>query len=308
MVHADFEPKVQNLNIRDNTLDLDFNLWEVSLLKYFERVSQEDGLNTLKENPCKLLDFQKLILRDKSSYKGNTGNREYLVVILSGQCNLKVDEKVFSQIGGRPDVFAGKPWSVYIPIQSNFEISKAAAGSPVEVALCSALAEAKYEPFLVSPEEVVAGKWGISNFARDFHLILGSTSHPVNRLIVGETFTPSGNWSTYPPHRHEVNRPPEEVFMEEMYYFKVTPPDGFSLTKLYTDDGEIDDVYTVKDETILKISRGYHTVVSAPGYVTYYLWFLAGNTREQHPFFDPDVGWVNKTVNVIKNIRDNLSF
>lgn len=278
------------------------------MLKYFEPVSQEDGLNALKENPCNLLDFQKLILRDKSSYKGNSGNREHLAVILAGQCNLKVNGKIFSQIGGRLDVFAGKPWSVYIPIQSNFEISKASEGSLVEVALCSALAETKYEPFLVPPEEVVAGKWGISNFARDFHLILVSTSRPVNRLIVGETFTPSGNWSSYPPHKHEVDRPPEEVFMEEMYYFKVTPPDGFGFTKLYTDDGEVDDVYTVKDETILKIPRGYHTVVSAPGYVTYYLWFLAGNTREQHPFLDHDVGWVNKAVNIIKNIRDNLSF
>jgi 5-deoxy-glucuronate isomerase len=95
--------------------------------------------------------------------------------------------------------------------------------------------------------------------------------------------------------------------MEEMYYFKVSPPDGWGLLKFYTDDRTIDELHTVEDETIAKMPRGYHTVVSAPGYTTYYLWFLAGNTRVQATVADPRVGWVERAIPMIKNIEDNLA-
>ena len=173
-----------------------------------------------------------------------------------------------------------------------------------------AKAEDGSAPFQIQPDQVRTGKWGISNFSRTFHQILVQGQHPgrrVHRLIVGETFTPSGNWSTYPPHRHEHDNPPHEAFMEEMYYFRVAPNDGWGLAKYYTDDESIDEVYTVKDDTILMMPKGYHTVVSAPGYTTYYLWFLAGDTRTQATVDDPNVGWVSRAIPMIRNIEENLS-
>ena len=95
--------------------------------------------------------------------------------------------------------------------------------------------------------------------------------------------------------------------MEEMYYFRVAPNDGWGLAKYYTDDKSIDEVYTVKDDTILMMPKGYHTVVSAPGYTTYYLWFLAGGTRTQATVDDPNVGWVSRAIPMIRNIEENLS-
>lgn len=81
--------------------------------------------------------------------------------------------------------------------------------------------------FLITPDQVETGTWGAANFSRTFHSVLVDTDQPVHRLIVGETFTPSGNWSTYPPHKHEKEVPGKEVFMEEFYFFKVNTPDGW---------------------------------------------------------------------------------
>lgn len=276
---------------------------------YFERVKQEEGLNMITENPCKLLDFGKLILRKGNTFEGNSEGREILLVMLSGICSVDVGGKIFKDVGGRPSVFAGKPYSVYIPPHTAFTVSADGEG-PIEAALTFAKAEEKKEPFIIKPEEVASGKWGISNFSRTFYKILVKdvqTDKSVNRLIVGETLTPSGNWATYPPHRHENDNLPEETFMEEMYYYKVSPNGGWGLTKIYTDDKSIDEAYTVEDETIAKMPRGYHTVVSAPGYTTYYLWFLAGNTRIQAVVTDPKVGWVERVIPIIENIEDNLS-
>jgi len=272
---------------------------------YFEKLPQEEGLNTLRENPCRLLNFGKLILSDGNSYNGNSEDNEILMVILGGVCTVRVAEKVYEDVGNRPSVFAGKPYSIYVPPKTEFQMS-VDKGLKVELALTFAKSSEPAETFLITPDEVKTGKWGISNFSRTYHAILVQTKTKVNRLIVGETFTPSGNWSTYPSHRHEHDNFPKEVFMEEMYYFKVQPENGWGLTKFYTEEKDIDYVFTVEDETILKMPKGYHTVVSAPGYTTYYLWFLAGNTRVQAPYADPSLAWVARTIPMIKNIEENL--
>ena len=121
------------------------------------------------------------------------------------------------------------------------------------------------------------------------------------RLIVGETFTPSGNWSTYPPHKHEVDNLPHEARHEEMYFFKVSPSDGFGLCHYYNSQGE-EENFTIRDNSVHMMASGYHTVVSAPGYTTYYLWFLAGEQRAQAVVDDPALGWVGRTVPMLKDL------
>jgi 5-deoxy-glucuronate isomerase len=277
---------------------------------YFDDVRTETGLNPLKQNPCRLLDFAKLVLQPGGEYEGNTGDREALLVVLSGRANVTACGVEIPNVGGRSNVFAGTSHAVYMPPDCAYRVSVPEAGRPFEAAIPMAKAEDGSAPFLITPDQIRTGKWGISNFSRTFHQILVQGQHPghrISRLIVGETWTPSGNWATYPPHRHEHNNPPHEVFMEEMYYFRVAPDDGWGLAKYYTDDGSIDDVYTVRDDTILMMPKGYHTVVSAPGYTTYYLWFLAGDTRTQAVVDDPDVGWVARTIPIIRNIEENLS-
>ena len=154
---------------------------------------------------------------------------------------------------------------------------------------------------MIAPDKCTTGVWGAANFSRNFVQILtlaGQPDLPAARLIVGETSTPSGNWSTFPPHKHEVDDLPREAYHEEMYYFKVSPADGFGMTRYY--NGEVDTGYIVRDSTILMAPNGYHTVVSAPGSTTWYLWFLAGNQRVQGTSDDPALAWVSKTVPMLK--------
>lgn len=270
-------------------------------MKYFATLSANNGLNGLPHNPCRLLGFDLLKLSAGESISGKTGDREVLAVILGGKATFEVAGKRFEKVGGRPNVFAGKPHSVYLPAGASYTIK---AESAVEIALPSAPSDLKAEPYVIGPDKVTSGIWGAANFKRYFNQILtlaGQPELPARRLIVGETFTPSGNWSTFPPHRHEVEDLPREAAHEEDYFFRVSPGEGFGICRYYNSDG-VEENYTVRDNTILMAPKGYHTVVSAPGYMTYYLWFLAGEHRIQATLDDAALGWVNKTVPLLKEL------
>ena len=267
--------------------------------EYFAHVPTQKGVNSLPYNPCKLLDFQLLVLAAGESFAGQTGDREIVAVILGGKATFEVDGRRFEKLGGRPNVFAGKPHSMYLPAGVAYTV---AAEGAVEVALCSAPGDLKIAPYAITPEHVTAGRWGAANFSRDYHQILtlaGQPDLPARRLIVGETYTPSGNWSTYPAHKHEADNLPAEACHEEMYFFRVAPAEGFGIVRHY-DRNDYDANYTVRNNTILMIPHGYHTFVGAPGFTAYYLWFLAGEHRTQAVAFDPDLGWVQKSEAILR--------
>jgi len=270
-------------------------------MKYFASLETEKGLNPLSHNPCQLLDFGLLMLPAGEQYASQTGKREVLAVILGGKATFEAAGKRFEKVGGRPNVFAGKPHSVYLPAGVEYQVT---TEGPVQIAMTSAPSDLETEPYVIPPERVANGVWGAANFKRYFHQILTQNAQPdlpARRLIVGETFTPSGNWSTYPPHKHEVDDLPREAYHEEMYFFKVTPVDGFGICHYYNDQGE-EENFTVRDNTIMMAPIGYHTVVSAPGYMTYYLWLLAGEHRVQATVDDPTLGWVGRTVPMLREL------
>ncbi len=260
--------------------------------RFFQTLPPGSGVITTEENPCSLLQFSLVRLEPGQSSQGHTKGNEAVLVVLGGKIRLETEKEDFGVIGERANVFQGSPWSVYLPPGTGYAMT-AAEGFP-SIAVVEAPAQTGDAPFLIPPNEVETGVWGKKNFTRYYRKILVNTNRKVERLIVGETITPSGNWSSYPPHRHEVDRLPHEVFAEEIYYFKVSPSEGFGLTYHYTDDRQIDRAYPVTDDSILYIPKGYHTVASAPGYTTYYLWALAGNHRTQAVSDDPAVGWVKK--------------
>ena len=270
-------------------------------MKYFASLESRGGLNALPHNPCRLLDFGLLVLPPGERFSDNTADREVLAVLLGGKATFEASGKRFERVGGRPNVSAGKPHSVYLPAGVGYTVS---AEGPVQIALISAPSDLQTEPYVIGPERVANGVWGAANFKRYFHQILTQIAQPdlpARRLIAGETFTPSGNWSTFPPHRHEVEDLPREAYHEEMYFFKVAPADGFGICHYYNDQGE-EENFTVRDNTIMMAPLGYHTVVSAPGYTTYYLWFLAGEHRVQATVDDPALGWVSRTVSMLKEL------
>lgn len=266
--------------------------------EYFAKVDSKPGLNALPHNPCSLLNFELLVLPAGETYQAETGGREVLAVILGGKATFEAAGKRFEKVGGRPNVFMGKPHSVYLPCGASYSIR---AEGAVEIGLCSAPSEMQSEPYVIAPERVNTGVWGAANFSRNYHEILTVTQQPdmsARRLIVGETYTPSGHWSTYPPHKHEEDKG-GEAFHEEMYFFRVNTPEGFGILHHY-DREDFEENYTVRNNTILMAPRGYHTYVGAPGYTSYYLWMLAGDHRNQGVTIDPDLAWVNKTVPMLK--------
>ncbi|GGR73066.1 5-deoxy-glucuronate isomerase [Deinococcus seoulensis] len=263
---------------------------------FFHTVGQEHGLNALHDDSCTLLDFAKLNLNAADTYSGHSGERELLLVMLSGRATVQVGAHTFESVGGRASVFAGLPHSVYIPRHTEYRVT---ALTRLEAALPSAPSDLDTDPYEIRPAQVNTGTWGTLNFTRNFREILVQPNGlPASRLIVGETITPSGHWSTYPPHKHETEQGAEKAH-EEMYYFRVSSPEGFGLTRHYSPERGYDQTYTVRDDTLLAIPHGYHTYTSAPGYQSYYLWFLAGDGRTQGAQIDPDTAWVQKTVGMV---------
>ena len=246
----------------------------------FTSVGTDNGRNPLAENPCRLLDFELLILEDGQRHELATGDREIVAVLLGGKATFEVGLRTFREVGERATVFDGPPYALYLPCGATAAITGV---GPVEIALCSAPSDLAGEPYLITPEHVTSGTWGKLNFTRYYNQILteaGQPDLPARRLIVGETFTPGGNWSTYPAHKHETDNLPDEAYHEEMYFFRVNPDDGFGITRYYHDDTDAVN-YTVRNNTILMLPDGYHTYVAAPGFNAYYLWFLAGEHRQQ---------------------------
>jgi 5-deoxy-glucuronate isomerase len=269
--------------------------------RYHCVIPAERGRNALPFNPCELLDFTLLRLEAGETWTGESGDREILAVILGGRATFTVNDRSFESVGGRADVFSGQPHSVYIPAGATVAIEAVQA---VEIALPSAPSDLVVEPYVIGPDRVASGRWGAANFARDYHQILTEISQPdlpARRLIVGETYTPSGNWSTYPPHRHKVDALPGEAKHEEMYYFRVNPTGGFGISRVYTDDGYEENV-AVRDHAMQMMPEGYHTIVSAPGYTTYFLWFLAGTKRTQGALEDADLKWVGQRVPALREL------
>ncbi len=267
-------------------------------MSYFELVPHNVGLNHMQNSPFKLLDFHYLKLEDAGRQEGETGDREVVAVILSGKANFIVNGVVFPNVGGRPNPHAGKPHSVYMPCGARYSIE---AIGPFEAGLISAPSDLVTPPYVIDPDQVVVVSAGAANFTRKLHQILTLSGQPnllARRLIIGETITSSGNWSTYPPHRHEQDNLPYEAYHEELYFFKVSPSDGFSLLRHYSDD--FDNAYTIKDNSIFLGSKGYHTVACAPGMTNFYIWALAGSQRVQAVFEDPTLSWISKAQPMLK--------
>jgi 5-deoxy-glucuronate isomerase len=263
--------------------------------RYHAYIPAGNGRNALPFNPCRLLDFGLLCLEAGQTWSGEAGDREVLAVVLGGRATFTVNATVFEGVGGRADVFAGLPHSVYIPCGATVSVQ---AIDAVEIALPSAPSDLATEPYVIGPDRVEVGRWGAANFGRTYHRILTEIAQPdlpARRLIVGETYTPSGNWSTYPPHRHKVDNLPVEAQHEEMYYFRVNPPGGFGVSMVYTDEG-YEENFTARDHAMQMMPEGYHTIVSAPGYTTYFLWCLAGTQRTQAALEDENVAWVGQRV------------
>jgi 5-deoxy-glucuronate isomerase len=217
--------------------------------------------------------------------------RESLLVILGGRCSVAVEgAPAWDDLGGRADVFDGVATSVYVPAGLPYRISTKA---PAEIAVFRAPAAAGGEAYAIRPHEVTVAVRGEGAWRRTVHTILDE-SKPAQRLVAGETFNEPGAWSSYPPHKHDRHDPPREAVFEEVYYFRVTPKDGFGFQRLYSPERHLETAFVVEDGDTVVIPYGYHPVAAAPGYRLYYLWALAGEGRRLMASEDPAHAWVTR--------------
>jgi 5-deoxy-glucuronate isomerase len=227
-----------------------------------------------------------------ASWSASTGRDEVALVPLSGSCTVRSGGEEW-QIGGRASVFEGPTSSLYLPIDRDYTV---AASADLELAICGSRAEESFPPRLIRAEDVEIEIRGAGNAARQINHII-KPEFPAHRLLVVEVFTPSGNWSSFPPHKHDVQEMPAEADLEEIYYYRIDPPDGFALQRLYTGDGRIDEAWTIRDGDLLLVPEGYHAFAVAHGYNGYYLNILAGADplRTMQPSDDPAYAWVRST-------------
>ncbi len=229
---------------------------------------------------------RKILRGDK--FSSETGASELGMVVLGGRCAVESTAGSWSAFGSRAHVFDGMPTALYLPIETEFTVT---AETDCEIALCFSRAEEKYPARLITPDEVEIEVRGGGNATRQINHIL-KPEFPAQRLLLVEVYTPSGNWSSYPPHKHDVHNPPDEVDLEEIYYYKVDQPEGYAIQRVYTSDGRIDQTLTVRDSELVLIPEGYHPVVAAHGYNVYYLNALAGSAHSMAATDDPAYAWV----------------
>lgn len=228
-----------------------------------------------------------LVRAEAEPVRVELGGREGVLVKLAGpEGEVRVDGTAF-RLPARASVFDDPPSAVYAPPGSTLE-----ADGPLLAGLYLAAGDPAEAPaaYAVQPGDVTAAARGSGNFAREVRDIVPA-ERPGLRLLVGETLNPAGNWSSSPPHKHDRDAPPEEAKLEEIYLFRIDPPQGFGVQLSYDETSER--AFSVRDLDVAAIPAGYHPVVAAPGYRLYYLWGLAGSGRELRWVPDPDHAWVD---------------
>lgn len=237
----------------------------------------------------------------------DSGDEELFVLPLSGGGTVTVDGERF-ELAGRPNVFSGPTDTVYVPRDAAVTVTAAVAevrtsagaqgarADGARFALPAARCTTRLAPRYLAADAVAVEIRGAGNATRQVHNFGSADTFDADRLIAVEVITPAGNWSSYPPHKHDVDLPGVESELEEIYYFEVSDPAGFGFHRVYgTDDRPIDVLAEVRTGDVVLVPHGWHgPSVAAPGYHLYYLNVMAGPgaTREWLISDDPAHAWV----------------
>ncbi len=248
----------------------------------------------------KHLNFTARRMTAGEKWVNKTGENEFCIVLLGGSFSVTSKWGTWETRKGRENVFGGLPHAAYLPPGTDFTLT--AESGNLDIACGYTKGASGFEGFMITPESVE--DFGIElrggdNASRQINSILppGSSCH---RLVCVEVYTPSGNWSSFPAHKHD-NRTVDaegkllEANLEEIYFYKFDRPQGFALQKIYTDDRSLNEIAETHTDDIVLIPRGYHPVSAGHGYNTYYLNFLAGSDQSLANSDDPDHKWIYGT-------------
>ena len=244
------------------------------------------------------LSFSAIRLEAGEQWQFDTTGNELALIILGGTCDIASNAGNWASIGSRKDVFSGLPTTLYLSRYANLTVTACEDG--VDFAVGWAAATQDFPPRLVRPEDVEVELRGGDNASRQINKML-PPGFPCQRLVVVEVFTPGGNWSSYPPHKHDQRKvAPDgtvlEADLEEIYFYKIDKPEtGYAYQRIYNDILSIDQLMLVRNDHLVLSPEGYHPVVAVPGFDCYYLNILAGSDQSLASTDDPRYSWVKST-------------
>nr|MBA2677951.1 5-deoxy-glucuronate isomerase [Ktedonobacteraceae bacterium] len=247
--------------------------------------------------------FQVRRLNSEGAWRLTTDESELAIVVLSGRLSVHSDRGEWLNFGERTNVFSGLPFALYLPRYTSLTVS---AETNCEFAIALAPTDEDHSPHLITPFDVTTEIRGGDNATRQINSII-PPGFPCQRLVVVEVYTPGGNWSSYPPHKHDVHKTDRngkvlEADLEEVYYYKFDHPDGLALQRIYTSPESplqqaglpIDVALVAHINDVVIVPEGYHPVTAAPGYTTYYLNVLAGSSQTLSSSDDSDYVWMKQ--------------
>ncbi|ANO50495.1 5-deoxy-glucuronate isomerase [Woeseia oceani] len=236
--------------------------------------------------------FEVYQLQAGQALEQDSSSDEVCLVIVTGKADIATNEQAWTNLGERESLFERKPpFSVYVPPNDHFRV---VATTDMELAVCKAPATGEYPARLIKPEDCRYEVRGEGTNQRIVCNILFD-NFAAEKLLVCEVITPGGNWSSYPPHKHDRAIEHEETQLEEIYFHRVNPPQGFAVQRVYTDDRSLDETMTVENHSVVMVPEGYHPVGAPHGYDLYYLNVMAGPERNWVFNNDPQHEWIVKT-------------
>ncbi|MEK7719662.1 MAG: 5-deoxy-glucuronate isomerase [Bacteroidota bacterium] len=254
-----------------------------------------------KDAGWNLLNMEARVIKKGDSWSGFTGQNEYIFVLMGGNFKAQTSAGNWETLNGRKDVFSGLPHGLYLSTNTEYTITATSELLDISYSWCES--NQSHPAQFVTPDDVQ--KMGIEhrggdNASRQINRILppGSNCH---RLVCVEVYTPSGNWSSFPAHKHDTRKIDSETGklleaeLEEIYLFKTDKPQGFALQKVYTDDRSLDEIAEAHNNDVVLVPEGYHPVIAGHGYNVYYLNFLAGSDQSLASSDDPDHKWIYGT-------------
>ncbi len=267
-------------------------------MSYLKKYQNKHGFTSVvkdEEKGLKRAKFDILKLNNNEKYSSDTGKYEVAFVIISGEFNIEGKDFCFKGIK-RGSIFTSKASAVYLPPKNEYRIESLSEN--LEIAVCSAPSKFDSNPVLIKPEDNKEYELGVLNWKRKAYFIIDERMKSEN-FYIGETFLSPGKWA-FPPHRHDYDNYPEEVEMDEIYHYRVSPETGFGIQLLYNDDKSIDNSYTVRNGDTVIIPEGYHPASASPADSLYILWFMAGKNRYFLNKPDKNYEWVKNCENLLK--------
>ena len=234
--------------------------------------------------------FQLWRLAPGETASGSLGDREAILVFVEGKGRVAGAGKGWGEMGERMDVFEKTPpHCLYLPDGSDWAVT---ATSALTLAVCTAPGKGGHAAARLGPEGIELTPRGKGTNTRYINNIAMEARDVADSLLVTEVFTPAGHWSSYPPHRHDEDRFPDMTYLEETYYHRLNPPQGFGIQRVFTEDGSLDECMAVANHDVVLVPKGHHPCGAPYGYEMYYLNVMAGPPRKWRFANHPDHDWI----------------